>query len=124
VPIQVPLDRVPRKIALVAERDTREDAVDPGWRLAVVGTESRRAEGSIRDGGWWPVEDVGVEVRLGDAFSGILLRLHASHNGFAGEARTYQDVGDTFWRSPAELERITCAGNPKVIDQKGAEDGL
>jgi hypothetical protein len=108
---------------LFVERDTREDAIDPGWRLAAVGTESHRAAGSIYEGAWWPLEDGGIEVRLGDAFSGILLRLHASNDGFAGEARTYQDVGDIFWRASAELERNPCAGRPKIIDQKGAANG-
>lgn len=122
VPRRISLDRLPRELSLVLERDSREKAFDAGWRLALIGNESRRAAGSIYDGAWWPVEDGGVEVRLGDAFSGIHLRLRPSHEGFIGEARTYQDVGDISWRAPAALERTACVGKPKVIDQKGEEN--
>ncbi len=114
---------MPLRVALVAERDRREDAIDSGWRLAALGAESRRAAQSIEDGAWWPFEDGGVELRLGDPFSGIHLRLQPSLQGFAGEARTYQDVGDVHWRAPAELERTVCSGEPKVIDHKGAANG-
>jgi uncharacterized protein YggE len=115
-------DRLPRELALVVERDTRGHAVDPGWRLAAARAESHRAAGAIEDGAWRPVEDGGVEVRLGDAFSGILLRLRTSHDGFAGEAQTYQDVGDASWRAPAELERAACVENPKASIRK--EQGM
>lgn len=122
VPVGIPRERLPHRVALVVERDSREGAIDPGWRLAAVGPESRRAARSIYDGAWWPTENGGVELRLGDAFSGIFLTLQTSLQGFAGEARTYQDVGNIFWRAPADLERTVCDGERRVIDQKGAEN--
>jgi hypothetical protein len=123
VPVEIARDRVPRRVALVVERDSSENAVDPGWRLAGLGVESNSAARSIYDGAWWPIENGGVEVRLGDAFSGIHLTLKPSLQGFVGKARTYQDVGELFWRAEAELGRTSCDGEPKVTDQSGGADG-
>jgi hypothetical protein len=114
VPIEITRDRVPLRVALVVERDSREDAVDPGWRLAGLGGESHRAARSIYDGAWWPLENGGVELRLGNAFSGIHMTLQPSLQGFVGEARTYQAVGEIFWRAPAELERTPCDSEPML----------
>src|SRR6185503_6493886 len=72
VPVEIAQDRLPREVALVVERDKREDAIDPSWRLAALGAESLRAAQAIHDGAWWPVENGGVELRLGDPFSGII----------------------------------------------------
>jgi hypothetical protein len=115
VPVAISLDRLPRQVALVVERESGEEVVDPGWRLAELKPERDYATRSIQDGAWWPLENGGVDLRLGDGFSGIFLKLRPSVEGFVGEARTYQDVGDASWRAPVELDRRTCGVEPKVI---------
>jgi len=115
VPVAISLDRLPRRVALVVERESGEEAADPGWRLAALEPERDSAMRSIQDGAWWPLENGGIDLRLGDGFSGIFLRLRSSFGGFVGEAHTYQDVGDASWRAPAELERRTCSVEPRVI---------
>jgi hypothetical protein len=115
VPVAISLDRLPRRVALVVERESGEEVVDPGWRLAALEPERDYAMRSIQDGAWWPLENGGVDLRLGDGFSGIFFRLRPSAGGFVGEARTYQDVGDASWRASAELDRRTCGVEPKII---------
>jgi len=115
VPVAVSLESLPRRIALVVERETGDDVVDLGWRLAALEAERDYLMRSIQDGAWWPLENGSVDVRLGDGFSGIFFRLRPSAGGFVGEARTYQDVGDASWRASAELDRRTCGVEPKVI---------
>ncbi len=117
VPVAISLERLPSRVALVVDRESGDDVVDPGWRLAALESERDRAMRSIQDGAWWPLENGGLDVRLGDGFSGIFLRLRPSVGGFVGEARTYQDVGDASWHAPAELKRRACDVEPKVIDR-------
>jgi hypothetical protein len=66
------------------------------------------------DGAWWPLREGGVEVRFGDGFSGVHLRLNATGRGFDGEGWTYQDVGDDSFSVHVTFLRVLCVRSPTV----------
>jgi hypothetical protein len=101
-------EHVPRQVALTVKREDAEGTWDPGWRLAALGPEPDESMRAIKDGAWWPLERTGIEVRLGDGFSGVRLRLKRTAAGFMGEASTYQDVGDQSYRAYVWLDRLEC----------------
>ena len=101
-------EHVPRQIALTVEREDPERTWDPGWRLAALGKELGGVMRAIEEGAWWPLERAGIEVRLGDGFSGVRLLLKPTAAGFMGEASTYQHMGDDSFRAHAWLDRLEC----------------
>jgi hypothetical protein len=109
---------VPNQVALTAKRESHEDRCDAGWRLATLGMESNRARIALTYGAWWPMEEGGIEVRLGDGFSGVWLRLRAVTNGFEGAAQTYQDVGDVSYPAHVRFERTQCLQQPTVVERR------
>jgi hypothetical protein len=111
-------EHIPAQVALTDELD-RQFPSDPGWRLAALGVENDEATRALRDGIWWPRERGGIHVRLGDGFSGVGLSLEPTGNGFDGEARTFSDIGDSWFHTQVRLERVACQRSPTIIKRRG-----
>jgi hypothetical protein len=112
-------DHIPAQVALTPEPDNQFPLL-AGWRLAALGQEKAEATRALRDGSWWPVDRGGIYVQLDEGSSGVGLSLEAAGNGFEGEARTYSDIGDNWFRTPVRLDRIACPHSPTIIQRPGA----
>jgi hypothetical protein len=111
-------DHIPAQVALTPEPDNQFPLL-AGWRLAALGEEKTEATRALRDGSWWPVGRGGIYVQLDEGSSGVGLSLEAAESGFEGEARTYSDIGDNWFRTPVKLDRISCPHPPTIIDRRG-----
>ena len=111
-------DHIPAQMALTPEPDNQFPLL-AGWRLAALGEEEAEATRALRDGSWWLLERGGIYVQLADGSSGVGLSLEAARDGFEGEARTYSDIGDNWFRTPVRLDRIACPHPPTIIERRG-----
>jgi hypothetical protein len=112
-------ERIPAQVALTPEPD-HQFPLRAGWRLAALGKEKPEASRALRDGSWWPLDRGRIYVQLAEGPTGVGLRLEAAGNGFEGEARTYSDVGDNWFRTPVRLDRIACPQPPTILERRGA----
>ena len=110
-------EQIPAEVALTPEPDDQFPLL-AGWRLAALGQEKAEATRALRDGSWWSLERGGIYVQLAEGSSGVGLSLEIAGTGFAGEARTYSDIGDNWFRTPVRLDCITCPHPPTIIERR------
>jgi hypothetical protein len=112
-------EHIPAQMALTPEPDNHFPLL-AGRRLAALGKEKAEATRALRDGSWWLLDGGRIYVQLAEGATGVGLSLEAAGNGFEGEARTYSDVGDNWFRTPVRLDRIACPQPPTILERRGA----